>query len=339
MEYNRSMDAFNFTFNLTQEFRNVTFMNEENYLDNMAFDITAMVFHLIAVITNLLVVVTISASIKQWKYSMGILMLTLAVCDTVLNLMGLINYTFYFSVDPKYFFATMIVFVFNLLIPVFRLLSILLMLAFSLNRYALVCKPFTHHRITSRKSTVIQIIILAVIAVIANIPLFLSYSSRMTLRIYKILKLCEIIIPAMLAFIPLIITLVLTILVIIELNRSHGALGASSVSTGARQGERNITRSMVVTIMAFVLLVFPSSIFILVYLNISENNTPLKTLFFTYGTFLLFYYINYSINIFIYTLFLPKFRSTLFGIFKCNCCIRIQDEPVRLQTRTAETVL
>ena len=210
------------------------------------------------------------------------------------------------------------------------------MLAFSLNRYALVCKPFTHHRITSRKSTVIQIIILAVIAVIANIPTFLFYSSRMTFRIFKI---CAIIRTAMLCFITPIITLTLTILVIIELNRSLGTLGASSVSTGARQGEKNMTRTMVVTIMAFVLLVFPSGIIFLVHLIISKNYIPSETLYFNYRTFLLFYYINYSINIFIYTLFLPKFRSTLFGIFKCNCCIRIQDQPVRLQTRTAETVL
>ena len=286
MEYNRSMDTFNFTFNLTQESRNVTFMNEENYVENVAFYITAMVLNLIAVITNLLVVVTISASIKQWKYSMGILMLTLAVCDTVLNLMDLISYILYYSVNRKYFYSNIVLVVDCLiqifrLIPIFRHLSILLMLAFSLNRYALVCKPFTHHRITSRKSTIIQIIILAVIVVIANIPSF--YSSRMTFRIYMI---CAIIGTVMIYFIPPIITLVLTILVIYELNRSLGTLGASSVSTGARQGERNITRTMVVTIMAFVLLVFPSGIITFVHLIISKNNITSKTLFFTYRTFI-----------------------------------------------------
>ena len=71
------MDTFNFTFNLTQESRNVTFMNEANDFLKVELHVTSMVFLLIAVITNLLVVVTISASIKQWKYSMGTLMLTL----------------------------------------------------------------------------------------------------------------------------------------------------------------------------------------------------------------------------------------------------------------------
>ena len=105
MEYNRSMDTFNFTSNLTQESRNVTSVNEENFFDYVELHITSKVFHLIAVITNLLVVVTISASIKQWKNFMGILMLTLAVCDTVLNLMGLIRYILYFLADGKYFYA------------------------------------------------------------------------------------------------------------------------------------------------------------------------------------------------------------------------------------------
>ena len=255
--------------------------------------------------------------------------------DTVLNLMDLINYIFYFPVNRKYSYSNMIVIVVNRLTPIFSYLSILLMLAFSLNRYALVCKPFTHHRITSRKSTVIQIIILAVIAVIAHIPTSLLKSFRMTFRIYKI---CAIIRTVMIYFIPPIITLVLTILVIYELNRRPGTLGAS-LSTKARQGERNITRAMIITIMTFVLLIFPSSILIFIQFIISKDVILPKSLYLAYETLLLFYYTNHSINIFIYTLFLPKFRSTLFGIFKFNCCIRIQDEPFRLQTRTAETIL
>ena len=233
----------------------MTFLNEENDFYKVQLHITNLVFHLIAVITNLLVVV-----------------------------------------DRKYFYSNMILIVVNLLIPIFSRLSILLMLAFSLNRYALVCKPFTHHRITSRKSTFIQIIILAVIAVIGNIPTFLVKSSRMTLRIYKI---CAIITTVMIYFIPLIITLVLTVLVIYELNRSHGTLRASSVSTGARQGERNITRAMIVTIMAFVLLVFPSSIFIFIQFIITKDFAIPKPLYLTSKTLLLLYYINYSINIFV----------------------------------------
>ena len=72
------MGMSNITFNWTQE---------SNKFTNVAlnFRITMIFLSLIAVVTNILVVATISASIKQWKYSMGTLMLTLALCDTVLN--------------------------------------------------------------------------------------------------------------------------------------------------------------------------------------------------------------------------------------------------------------
>ena len=59
----------------------------------------------------------------------------------------------------------------------------------------------------------------------------------------------------MVYYIPLIITFVLTVLVICKLNRNRGTLGVSSESAGAREGERNITRAMVITVMSYILLV------------------------------------------------------------------------------------
>ena len=203
-----------------------------------------------------------------------------------------------------------------------------LMLAFSANRYALVCKPFTHHRFTSRKSTVIQLITLAVFTFTTSIPTIFRY--RMNERIHIIYVLISLI---MVFYIPLIITFVFTVLVICELNRNRGTLGTTTESTGTRQGERNITRTMVITLMAYILLVLPS------ILNITFNrlfkfNSPEPLGF----TFHLLFGINYSVNIFIYTLYLPKFRSTLFGIFKCKCCKKVPDESVRITTGPSNSV-
>ena len=78
------MGGLNNTFNWTQESKNLTNMDVNNHI-NMTFWIIDLIFCLIAVVTNILIVVTISASIKQWRYSMGTLMLTLAACDTVRN--------------------------------------------------------------------------------------------------------------------------------------------------------------------------------------------------------------------------------------------------------------
>ena len=132
-------------------------------------------------------------------------------------------------------------------------------------------------------------------------------------------------------FIPLIVTFVLTVLVICELNRNHGTLGVSSESTGTRQGERNITKAMVITLMAYILLVLPSAIECIQLFNF---NLPRPLIF----TLDLLFVINYSINIFIYTLYLPKFRSTLFGIFKCKCCKKVPVESVRISTGPSNSV-
>ena len=138
MEYNSNMSMFNITFNWTQESNKFTNVD-------LNFVITELVLRLIAVVTNILAVATISASIKQWKYSMGTLMLTLALCDTVLN-----AFTITSILGGSYF--NPLFYIVRYMVSSLETWSKLLMLAFSVNRYALVCKPFTHHRITSKKS-------------------------------------------------------------------------------------------------------------------------------------------------------------------------------------------
>ena len=314
MEYNSNMSMFNITFNGTQESNKFTNVD-------LNFRITRMVLSLIAVGTNNLVVATISASIKQWKYSIGTLMLTLALCDTVLNAID-----FTFTVDI--YLNRFLIKVLNYMGSSLETWSKFFMLAFSVNRYALVCKPFTHHRITSRKSTVIQLITLAIIAFTTSIPMI--FNRRMTERIFSIYELIRLI---MVYYIPLIITFVLSVLVICELNRNHGTLGVSSESSGARQGERNITRTMVITVMAYILLVLPSAISA-GFSQLFNFKLPKPLI----ATFVLLSNINYSVNIFIYTLYLPKFRSTLFGIFKCKCCKKVPDESVRITTEPSTSV-
>ena len=185
-----------------------------------------MVMCLIAISTNILVVATISASIKTWRHSMGILMLTLAVCDTALNAMYFINYLFT-HLDLSFVVDSLFYDFFNYLTESFENWSKLLMVAFSLNRYALVCKPFNHYKITSRKSTVIQILTLAVTAFIANMAGFIIQD----MRYLWILILIKII---MVFFAPLIITFILTVLVICELNRNHGICRRTALSQGEK---------------------------------------------------------------------------------------------------------
>ena len=169
------MEYLNVTFNWTKKYENWTLMNEEKndyYTKYKIFYIALMVMCLIAISTNILVVATISASIKTWRYSMGILMLTLAVCDTALNAMYFINYLLT-HFDLSFVVGSLFYDLFNCITESFENWSKLLMVAFSLNRYALVCRPFTHYQITSRKSTVIQILTLAATAFITNMAGFI----------------------------------------------------------------------------------------------------------------------------------------------------------------------
>ena len=308
------MDTLNITCNCTQEPTNATDMDAYSNL-YLILSIAEKVVRPIAVITNILVVVTISASIKHWRYSMGTLMLTLALCDTVLNAIR-----FFYLLSRFVFYSHWFTKVLFYILRSLEGWSKLLMLAFSVNRYALVCKPFSHHWITSRKSTFILTITLAVIAFTTNIPWIIPW--RMADRIYKI---CKLIKGSVTFFVPLIVTFVLTVLVICELNRNRGTLGVSSESIGARQGERNITKAMVVTLMAYILLVLPYYISTAVPLKLQLKFALLEPLF---TIFAFLYLLNFSINIFIYTLYLPKFRSTLFKFLKCKCCKR--DESVGL---------
>ena len=308
------MGILNNTFNWTQESKNLTNMDVNNHIF-MTFWIIDLIFCLIAVVTNTLIVITISVSIKQWRYSMGTLMLTLAACDTMLNVI-----LCFCLMSQHVHFSGWIMTVFTYLRLDLNYWSRLILLVFSVNRYALVCKPFTHHRITSRKSTLKQIVTLAVIAFTTNIPgIFTRTMTGGMFVIYEIIRMI------MSYYIPLIVTFLLTVFVICEFNRNHGTLGVSSESAGARQGERNLTKAMLVTVMAYILLVLPYTVTVSVLLSRSNIDLPESLI----RTFFSLFSLNFSINIFIYTLYLPKFRSTLFSLFKCKCCKNVPDEPVR----------
>ena len=115
----------------------------------------------LAVVTNILVVATILSSYKLWNYSTGLLLLTLGCVDIFGCLIQImvtsIDYYFHF---PGYgtLILVMVYFLFTQ-----SNISNFMMLLISLNRYALVCTPLSHYRITSRKSVIAQILTISTI--------------------------------------------------------------------------------------------------------------------------------------------------------------------------------
>ena len=86
---------------------------------------------------------------------------------------------------------------------------------------------------------------------------------------------------------------------------------------------------MITTNMAYVLLVLPICISAAVNLFTETNILPLE------HSILVLYYSNFTINIFIYTLFLPKFKSTLLGFFQYKCSKQNRDEFARMSTHSS----
>ena len=306
MNNERTMDLL-VKFNLSVDYDNNTNTigehNESWVIVNPIVIYGRIILSSIAVVANILVASTFSVSSRFWSHSTALLLLTLACVDIIGN--G-VSFTYHLlimhNLITDYLSPT-----FYYLNNGFKRLSYLMMIPISANRYALICKPFTHRRITSKKPTLIQITTLTVFIVTTGI--FEFYSNQMNWSVYSI---CVLIINvAMSMVLPSIISFVLTILVLYEFRRMNRTL-EDSVRTGAdsRQGEKNVTRTMIAVNVTFIVLTLPAGLLygICFQVNSSDCCSIFKLL-------MLINDINFSINIFIYPLYLPKFRSTLIRFF------------------------
>ena len=271
----------------------------------------------LAVFTNILVAATFIVTWKFWRNSTGILLLTLACVDIIGNGFSLI-YRF-IELNPFIFFEPK---TFYYLIYVFIRLSFLMMIPISANRYALICRPFTHRRITSQKSALIQITTLIVFA--ATTQIYEFDPTDMNNFIYAACRF--VFLGIMSVILPVTVSFVLTILVIREFRRMNRTLADSRNSgTVSRHGEKNVTKTMIAVNVAFIVLILPGMLMEILY-SFIPMCTSSPSCDVALICLQIISYINYCVNIFIYTSYLPKFRSTLFGYFKCKCCKRRENE-------------
>ena len=273
------------------------------------------------IFTNILVAATFISTWKFWSNSIGILLLTLAIVDTIGNAVSLIYRfielnPFIFVVSRTYYY----------LINVFIRLSFLMMIPISANRYALICRPFTHRKVTSKKSTLIQITTLTLF--VATTQIYELHSMEMDNPIYTACRL--VFFGIMSVIIPLIVSFVLTILVIREFRRMNRTLENSGNSGPvSRKSEKNVTRAMIAVNGAFIVLILPAMLAEIIY-SYSHMCTGRPSCEVAIIWSRLICYMNYNVNIFIYTFYIPKFRSTLFGFFKCKCCKRRENESISM---------
>ena len=259
----------------------------------------------LAVLTNLLVVAVMIRCWTFWKYSTGILIMTLACVDIILNVLDI---SYLYSPQP-YTKMTIVIYYFSVTLSN---VSNQMMLLISIHRYALVGKPFSHHRVTSKKSTLLQITILTVCLLAINIYIFLSTlngKTFVTLLISVSVLLSNIV--------PILVSTVLTLLVIREFTKSAESVNAA----GPRRGERNITKAMTAVNVAFFILTLPhgvSTVYIMVKIIINKGQYQYYVDFCIEFFLLLIRDINCSVNVFIYTAYIPMFRTTLFNLIRFN---------------------
>ena len=301
------------TFNLTSNDKTTTDNNTTKhnnimlwYQVEMAYVYGTIISSFIAILTNILVVATFALSWKFWRHSLGILLLTLACVDIIGNGMCFV----YFLLHILYIKVPVNVFYY--VNNGFKRLSFLLMIPISVNRYALICRPFEHNKITSQKSTFIQITTLTVFAFTMGI--FELYFMQMTRFMYNI---CGLIINTIMSVaFPLIVTVVLTVLVIRKFNTMDVIL--ENLRPASRQNERNLTKAAIAISVAFIFLTLPSLVLrVISFFPKFENDI---NCYLVLIWLVLVSDVNFSINIFIYIICLEKFRSTLFGFFTCKCC-------------------
>ena len=276
----------------------------------------------LAILSNILVAVTIIKCWKFWRNSTGFLMLMLACNDIIVNTVSILIFTRYGFI-LNYIYKDVILY----LSSIFESTSNFIMMLISLNRYALVCKPFSHFRITSRKSTLIQIITITVILLCVYI-----FQFNAVLQHVHMYEMGQVIVYGLLSHIlPIVVSTVLTILVIQEITNNISVLGESINSGPSRHGGRNITQAMVTANVAFILLSIPyiiSFTVLIVVKNYVSDRFPV-TIYIVHMFLNLLRDINFSINIFIYTAKIPAFRAALKDLMKCwpKCFSRIPRNP------------
>ena len=276
------------------------------------------------IFTNLLVIAAMVSSQKLRKTSAGLLVTVLAIVDLLTCTTGIIVNIMYFNehlnVRPfclitEYIWSTM------------KSFSHWIMVIISVNRFALVCYPFKHTKITSIKSTIYQLLALFIFCSMTALYKIFWHSEGVDCYIKAdtenrwIYYISTVVIGFSIGSVaPIIITLCLTILVCRALRRNQESLGAV---TSTKTAQKQVTKALVASNVTFILLSVPFfSLYIPYFMQGWLVYFPERVSYNVVTAALILNVIecaNYVINIFLYIWYSPKFRKSLFGLLKCKC--------------------
>ena len=337
---NKSTESYQNLSNITGSVDNVTSSYPGNkttvsvtlsYVDWMLdvsfqFNIYGLfVIHAVGVLTNALVIMTMSATSQLRGNSSGILILTLAISDFLINILRVFEPLIKHDLT-----CTFLDFAFK----AFGMETRCVMVLISINRYALVCHPFKHQKITNNKSTLIQVALLSVLSVAS------SFYSAVSHRYDPDTQNCLVNIDTMTSFymyfygtifgflvlgniVPMLVTSVLTVLTIHQLRLSGGFKKAVKGDSNTVKAQRSITKALLGVGIVFILTGVPYFINYTIYaamFGIGKDLFPnFRETLTALNYFRTIYEINHSVNFFIYIAYHTKFKSTFLKIVKCSC--------------------
>ena len=295
----------------------------------------------LGICTNLFVFITMVSSRSLRNYSAGKLIITLAVVDCLVNTLGILQFNLIqeaikklFCLLFKYFFAS------------FRHTSHQLVMLISINRYAIVCRPLSHHYLTSIKSIVIQITGAIIFSFLLNIHKFVLSDFD---------QICVITVRVIVIILPAVVTLILTLFIFSSLRQNRQIRGDHS--------PQNVYANQLIKGLASALIKF--LLVLLPVLTLTVNDLKRKKIYFSnsdstqtvtkpYETvtmmnvtlgadgvtldeaiaarrksqssaeaFLLLSYLShFAINYFLYLWYSPMFRASFIGLVTCGRCFK-----------------
>ena len=199
----------------------------------------------VGTINNIIVMLTMLMSVKLIKNSGGMLIMALAFVDCSLNVSVWIDwYDSFHHVIKNFAYCVAFTYYWHIT----RSLTHLITMLISINRYALVCHPFTHRTITSRKSTMFQLLAAIIFASVGSIYIFYTNDpdaefctlDRKAIHIYFIGF--NIVDSVMSNIFPLGVTIILTTKILFALKKNKQTLHDGQERKETSQNSHNKSR-------------------------------------------------------------------------------------------------
>ena len=282
------------------------------------------------ILTNLLVTAAVLYSNKLRKTSAGLLITVLAIVDFLVCAFGTAWFALYYNqhINSKPYCL-----IIRYLWTVTRFYSHWIMVLIGGNRYAMVCHPFTHKKVTSLKSTLRQLAVLLLLCTVAALYIIFVYDNENKYCSFEtdnlwIYYISTVVIHFVFSgLVPVTVTIALTILVIRTFKNKKVAClsrqGASTETYPHKKLEEQVTKAFVASNVAFVLLSFPLYI-VYVPFFFGKYHKPFSVPVannLSTSVFILNVVesANYAINLFLYSWHSPMFRQSVVCLFTSRC--------------------